>query len=312
MKPAFLSFCLILALFIAALAGCDPAAPGSSPVPTGAPITEIQQPANLSGQATPPPALGLQETTPPARIEQPDGSAPANVRPKEDIPAVILRSGPGAFYEQVGELHAGEARTVTGKNSQSDWWQVDFQGEPAWVFSALVDFDGDPASVPFASGFSPPLASPPNVDSAQGIANIRLITGQPDLQLTFQGVVPEPNANLRQALSFTGEQGSQFYVDLLSAQVIEFTLTSSSVVGPSQALSLEALRLIAVNIARQHSTYFLLNQAGLSYSEGEKGERTFFRWEDRTGGSLPMPPLMQFGLGPDGKILSYLNTLDLH
>ena len=56
--------------------------------------------------------------------------------------AVNVRSGPGTTYGQIGQLKAGQAFDITGKNPAGDWFQFDFNGRSGWVLSRLVRVSG--------------------------------------------------------------------------------------------------------------------------------------------------------------------------
>jgi N-acetylmuramoyl-L-alanine amidase len=55
---------------------------------------------------------------------------------------VNVRSGPGVTFPVIGQLQAGDVVTVTGRSSaESDWLQIDFQGQPGWVAYFVVSVD---------------------------------------------------------------------------------------------------------------------------------------------------------------------------
>lgn|GEM_PF-2024884 len=143
------------------------------------------------------------------------------------------------------------------------------------------------------------------------IAAIRTLTDNPGLQLDYLETSASPNANLRRALVFLDPQGNRYWVDEQTLQVIEFTLEFPATGGGGQAKSLNELRAIAADLARRRSTRFAQLGERLAYEEGQKGERYFFRWEDRDAHWQYMPPLLQIGLDAGGRLVSYLNTLDL-
>jgi uncharacterized protein YraI len=55
---------------------------------------------------------------------------------------VNIRQGPGTNYGLAGSAQAGETFRVTGKNAAGDWWQIDYNGQPAWIFGQLVTAAG--------------------------------------------------------------------------------------------------------------------------------------------------------------------------
>jgi hypothetical protein len=57
--------------------------------------------------------------------------------------AVNLRSGPGTYFERVGQARPGEVFQVVGRDAASDWWQLCcVAGEPAWISASLVETSG--------------------------------------------------------------------------------------------------------------------------------------------------------------------------
>jgi outer membrane lipoprotein-sorting protein len=68
------------------------------------------------------------------------------IRP--DLTQVNVRGGPGTTYPVVGSLYPKQVVRVVGKNEVGDWWAVELEGQTGWVLAELVDFSGDPASVP--------------------------------------------------------------------------------------------------------------------------------------------------------------------
>jgi hypothetical protein len=76
-----------------------------------------------------------------------DPAAPQlTIRP--DLTLVNVRGGPGTTYPVVGGLYPKQVVRVVGKSQAGDWWAIDLEGQTGWVFAELVDFSGDPASVP--------------------------------------------------------------------------------------------------------------------------------------------------------------------
>jgi uncharacterized protein YraI len=70
------------------------------------------------------------------------------------------RSGPGTSYGRVGQLSRGETYTITGRTEAGDWWQVSYNGKPAWVSGDLVDVSGPAESVAMVEVAPPPTAAP--------------------------------------------------------------------------------------------------------------------------------------------------------
>ena len=89
------------------------------------------------------------------RVEDNSGSIRARVEvwiPGESVisPSLVLtedrvhvRQGPGTNYDIIGTASAGQRYTITGRNPDTTWWQIDFEGQAGWVFGELVDSEGD-------------------------------------------------------------------------------------------------------------------------------------------------------------------------
>jgi lipoprotein-anchoring transpeptidase ErfK/SrfK len=130
---------IALAWFAGRPAQAAPAAT-SSPTPTAYVVPVTPEPTAELPTATP---LPLTPTpTPSVVVTASDG---ANVR-----------SRPGTNYERVGYLAAGTQVKVLGR--YADWWQIDYEGQPAWIYGGIVaasDVEGVPEVVP------PPTPIPP-------------------------------------------------------------------------------------------------------------------------------------------------------
>ncbi len=49
-----------------------------------------------------------------------------------------VRRGPGTHHAVLDTAEAGDEFRITGRNLAGDWWQVDYDGEPAWVYAPYV------------------------------------------------------------------------------------------------------------------------------------------------------------------------------
>ena len=49
-----------------------------------------------------------------------------------------VRGGPDIGYPIIGTAVPGQQYPITGKNSAGDWWRIDDDGRPGWVFGELV------------------------------------------------------------------------------------------------------------------------------------------------------------------------------
>ena len=60
-----------------------------------------------------------------------------------DNPILNVRQGPGTNYSILGQARDGERYDVTGRNSQSSWWQINYNGQNGWVSGSYVILEGD-------------------------------------------------------------------------------------------------------------------------------------------------------------------------
>ena len=49
-----------------------------------------------------------------------------------------VRSGPGTDQERIGGATEGQEFAISGKNQEGDWWQIDFDGQPGWIYAPFV------------------------------------------------------------------------------------------------------------------------------------------------------------------------------
>ncbi len=144
-----------------------------------------------AGSATPAPVLAWPTVTSPPTIPPPTDTALPTITPEPtavpatDTPVVAsvvvgpsgvnVRSGPSTSYTRLGHLDPGAQAELIGR--YSDWWQIRYNGAPAWVFSELVTASNadivpqveppPPPPAPTAVPATPvPTAPPPTVTPA--------------------------------------------------------------------------------------------------------------------------------------------------
>ncbi len=180
-----LSLTLLTALVLA-LAACAPEpappAPTRTPAPTFTPTPEVAaQPVDPAAAATAQAIAQAQQAQESAQSEQPaqetqtEGQAQPEEAPTDTPeptsppPAEVVvnsnmnvRTGPGTNYGIAGGVNQGERYPVTGKNSDSTWWQIDYQGQAGWLYGELVSAQNI-ESIAVAQNIPapPPTAVPP-------------------------------------------------------------------------------------------------------------------------------------------------------
>ncbi len=146
-------FALSITFLIAlALVGCGSANPTTEPTaplpPTWTPTATSVQLVNIDVTPTPIPTVA--PTQPPAPTEPPPAQPtdtpppPPTDTPVPQAKAIItapqanLRTGPSTSHPKSGVVRQGEEYVVLAKNSAGDWWQIDYNGQPAWIYYNLV------------------------------------------------------------------------------------------------------------------------------------------------------------------------------
>ncbi|MCC6167054.1 MAG: SH3 domain-containing protein [Caldilineaceae bacterium] len=121
-------------------------APVAAKAAEGAPAAELPAPEAQ--------AAAVQETAPaaaPAEVAPAAPDAPTDRVTLVSGQVVNLREGPGTNYPVLGQLSPSNRYDVTGKNEDGSWWQIDFNGQKAWVIGQLVSAAGDTAGVAVAA-----------------------------------------------------------------------------------------------------------------------------------------------------------------
>ena len=68
-----------------------------------------------------------------------------------------LRAGPDNSYPVIGEVEPGRQYPITGRNMAGDWWRIDENGRPGWIYDDLVELVNE-GSVQIVARFPlPPL-----------------------------------------------------------------------------------------------------------------------------------------------------------
>jgi hypothetical protein len=226
---------------------------------------------------------------------------------------VNLRSGPGTDFDVIGQLNEGVDVPIIGTTALRDWWQLSFDGEPAWVFAPLMEFTGDPFMIPVVDGGVPVLVSDADINLERAIEVVEAFTEKSDLLLSLIDVSSMLNADLRPGWRLMDDSGRLYWLDVETYQLVQIEPYPINHTDSTSPKSIEELRRIARELALEHSIIFADSEEGLDYSESDKlGQNFFFEWEDRSRPWRFMPPRLQVGLTSGGQLLSWLNTLDLY
>jgi uncharacterized protein YraI len=61
---------------------------------------------------------------------------------------VNVRSSPGLTANILGRLNKGQNAPITGKSQDGLWWQINFNGQPGWVYAPVARVSGNTSAVP--------------------------------------------------------------------------------------------------------------------------------------------------------------------
>lgn len=168
--------------------GAEPGIPTRTPLPTftptpvGAAFVEVSAADLETAQAQAPaevtePEVGQPSPTPlPSPTPEPAGTPEPT---EEPVTVTVLnnmnvRGGPGTNYPVIGAAPPGASSKVVGRNADSSWLQVEYPpgaNSTGWVYAALTQVNGNPATVvvvevapppqPVAAAQPPQEAAPP-------------------------------------------------------------------------------------------------------------------------------------------------------
>jgi hypothetical protein len=147
------------------------------------------------------------------------------------------------------------------------------------------------------------------------MALIRRVTGKPDLSLTLTDIQSLANAPWIETSIYLDQFGVKYRISLEAGRLAQIEPAGRKDIPASEAKSADELRAIAEQFALANSLRLAELKSVLSYDEGGKGNLRFFRWDYRKDWSgtdwVFMPPFLQVGVAVNGKIVTYINTLDL-
>ena len=155
------------------------------------------------------------------------------------------------------------------------------------------------------------------VDQAAQMDEIHKVTGNPDLQLSFKKIMGLANAPWISAAVYTDEAGNRYWVAIDAGRLAQIEPISSPDVPAAEVKSIDAIRPLAEQFTLTNSPRLANLKSELLYEEGSKGDLYFFTWsyrnKDWSGTDWAMMwPFLQVGVSADGKIVTYMNTLDLY
>ncbi|HML21694.1 MAG TPA: SH3 domain-containing protein [Aggregatilinea sp.] len=87
----------------------------------------------------------------------------------------VLRGGPGTSFEQVGGVPVSTTIPAVGRNGNSSWIQVNYDGTVGWVSATLLEWSGDIGVLPVTSG--QPASDTPDAAPAAASGGVTATNG---------------------------------------------------------------------------------------------------------------------------------------
>ena len=150
---------------LAPVATFTPTPEGAAPAPASPADNNAaaapQQPVQSDNQQA---AQSTQQDQAPTETPAPTATEEANAARftvKQDLQAAVVnvRSGPSTGFGVVGTIARGAQHEISGRNVENTWYQFSFNGQPAWIFSSLVNVE-NPQLITIAINI-PPTPVPP-------------------------------------------------------------------------------------------------------------------------------------------------------
>jgi uncharacterized protein YraI len=163
----------------------------ASAEPTATAATAATAATTPLAQPTAAPTLIPTDTPAPTLTPTPSPIPPT---PTTVVPNIVagadganVRAGPGTNFTRLGYLDPGTQVPVIGR--YSNWWQIQYEGEPAWVYSEIVT----PFNVDDVSQVQPPPSPtpvPPTATPTPAATATPAPTATPGPSANFRGLVP--------------------------------------------------------------------------------------------------------------------------
>ncbi|MEN8097781.1 MAG: SH3 domain-containing protein [Chloroflexota bacterium] len=148
-------------------------------------VEEVEPPVEPATQV---PTVTAEPTAEPTQASPTETPVPERTDPHliAGADGVNVRTGPGVEYPKVGFLKSGEEAPIIGK--YISWWQVTYNGSPAWVYGPIVvannvdaipQVQPPPAPTPEATAVPPTVTPAPTPDFRGLVPNGYLVEGAP-------------------------------------------------------------------------------------------------------------------------------------
>ena len=177
------------------------------PVPTAADATAVPATAVPTAAATP--TLAPAATLTPTIAATPTVAKARVVADK----SANLRGGPGTAYPTVGQLKAGQALDIIGRNASGDWWQLTWNGRgQAWVAGTIVNVLGPIDAVAVTPNIPTPPPLPTAAPTVPPAPTAPPATSRPTVDYIVKSVRLRPVGQDAQVCGGGGDNGIWVYV----------------------------------------------------------------------------------------------------
>jgi uncharacterized protein YraI len=176
-----------------------------------------------------------------------------------------VRSGPGLYYEVVGELTAGETAPATGRSgSAGNWLRIDYNESAGWVAHYAVTVQGDPRLLSRAEPDEP--QTPPRRETGVMVHVFRTVNVRSGPGIESEIVTRLRSGDVLRAIGRSDEGSNWLQLDLegapgwvayftvtvtgradtLPVVVPELTLAPRRTPAPDAAVTVQAFRVVNV------------------------------------------------------------------
>jgi hypothetical protein len=140
-----------------------------------------------------------------------------------------LRNGAGITYELVGQLESGASAVADGRNEQADWARIQFGDVMAWVFTPLIEWEGDQADLLALEVLLPNDVTPPVITTEGPFQAFTLATAESACEAAPSGLL----------LQYNGEEVASLMVNQATLDFSDATLQLTAVAN--EALEVKVL-----------------------------------------------------------------------
>ncbi len=206
--------------------------------PQISPTSAIEVQPTLPPPTAAPSPTPLPSTPTPLPTPPPPPPTPVVASMVAGADGVNVRTGPGTSFTKIGYIDPGGSARLIGR--YNDWWQIDYNGTPGWVFGELVtasNAENVPQVQPPPSPTPPPpppatntpvptnTAAPPTPTTAPGAAHGIQVNG-----FSIEGA-PGPFNKSSSTKSCSDDDGGRIWYNMdltvVSAVEVPFTIVGA-------------------------------------------------------------------------------------